>query len=329
MQRGTFDTIKVNQLTKGSPYLFRLFQLIVLSLAAYFLYDRLKGQLSFDDLRLRGTPAALALAIALMPLNWGLEAFKWKRLTKDFAALSLGKSLKSVWIGTFYTLFTPNRIGDGAGRIHLIPKGNKTRSTWAFLNGSVAQTLATLLFGSIALAIAESFITDSEMGWWSAAQIIAIPVWILTVIVLLLYVEPGWLRIIKELVKEGTWVGQRVATLQAYTRRQNAWTLFLSVLRYASFTFQFVLVFEAFGFEGEIYELVARISLVYLATTIIPTAALAELGIRESMAVLMIPAVGICPEICFTVTLIVWFINVLTPALIGAIFFSQLKSAQE
>lgn len=314
---------KGNQLSRSKLW-FRLFQVMVITWAIYFLVSELQGK--WSEINLHTIDMAwLLIALFLMPVNWLLEAFKWKHLTSEFAPSSLLRALRSVWIGSFYTLFTPNRIGDGAGRLHLMPEGNASRATWAFLNGSVAQTLVTLSAGSTALALAASFVSSEDELWWKAAPLVAVPVWLITVIALLLYLEPGWLRMLKEFFSGESWIGKRLHTLQAYTRRQNAATLMISTLRYATFSCQFIFVLKAFGFAGNEWEVLMRIALIYLATTIIPTIALAELGLRESMAVLFLPAAGIAAGDAFSATLILWGINLLLPSIFGAIFFAQLR----
>jgi len=77
----------------------------------------------------------------------------------------------------------------------------------------------------------------------------------------------------------------------------------------------------AFGFEGDTTELLIRIALVYLGSTIVPSFALAELGVRESLAVILLPAAGIDPAVAFIATLLVWIINILLPSIAGMVLF--------
>lgn len=260
-----------------------------------------------------------------MPVNWFLESIKWWYLCRGFAPMSLTQSYRSVMLGTFFTLFTPNRIGDGAGRISLLPPGNKSRGSWAFLNGSVAQTLATLLFGCIGLALIPAYLEPSDDIWWKVYAILRWPVWIGSTVILLLYVEPGWLRMAMEWTQPDSWIGKRIQTLQEYRRRQNGITLLISVVRYGVFATQFLLMLQLFGFAGEDFEAYLRIALIYLSTTLIPTVAAAELGLRESMAIMMLPAGGITESVVFTSTLLLWIINLLLPGMIGAVFFVNWK----
>lgn len=120
-------------------------------------------------------------------------------------------------------------------------------------------------------------------------------------------------------------MGKKLAGLQRYNRRENGRTLFLSMARYLVFSTQFVCVLWAFGFQGDTVELFVRIALIYLGSTVVPSFALAELGVRESMAMMLLPAAGIDPAVAFISTLLVWIINILLPSIAGMVLFFRSK----
>lgn len=310
----------------GRNRLFRLFQIVVIALAVTYLYDKLADDFSFSKLHFHGDTTLLLFAILLMPLNWLLEAFKWQVLIRKVKPVQLASALRAVWIGAFYGLFTPNRAGDLAGRLHFAQKGSNTRVSYAFINGSVAQSLTTLLAGSIALALIPEYLIASDSNWWPLLVIFRWPVWIITVIVLLLYLEPGWLTLLKGSFKEDSFIGKRLNGLEAYPRNTNYLILLLSVLRYAVFSTQFYLLLVLYGWAGFTPEAYFRIAILYVASTLIPTAALAELGLRESLALLLFPAALISPSAAFAATFILWIINLLLPAIFGGYFFAKLRN---
>ncbi len=319
---------KSNQLRIQKKIWFKFFQLVVVLLAGWFLYSKLSEGFNWELLFTFESPGYLVYILLLFPINLGLEAAKWWKLTRSFGQLSFGKALSSVLIGNFYTLFTPNRIGDGAGRLHFLPPGNKSRATWAFINGSMAQFLCTIVVGSLALAIIQQWVQDTDSNWWIYAQWVRWPVWLASIVLLLLYIEPGWVALAIDASKEDGWFGKRVRTLQHYSRRQNAGTLVLSALRYITFACQLYFALKLYGISGDTFEIFLRIGILYLATTLIPTVALAEFGVRESLAILLFPAAGISEEGAFAATLVVWLVNLLLPAIFGGVLFSQLKPSK-
>lgn len=317
---------KVTQLTTGRNRLFRLFQVFIIALAFTYLYDKLADDFNLSNFRFEGSPALLFATLALMPLNWLIEAFKWQILIKKVKPVTLIQALRSVWIGAFYGLFTPNRAGDLVGRLHFAQKGANTRVSFAFINGSIAQTLATLLAGSVALALLPEYLVQSDATWWSIIVILRWPVWILTIVILLIYLEPGWLTLLKGSFKEDGFIGRRLRGLEAYSRRTNYLILLMSILRYAVFATQFYLLLMLYGWAGFTPEAYFRIAILYVASTLIPTVALAELGLRESLALVLFPAAMIAPSAAFAATFNLWIINLLLPAIFGGYFFTRLRN---
>ena len=59
----------------------------------------------------------LIIALILVPVNWGIETFKWKYLIKKIEYISFSKAFKSILSGVTIGIFTPNRMGEFAGRI--------------------------------------------------------------------------------------------------------------------------------------------------------------------------------------------------------------------
>jgi hypothetical protein len=317
---------KVTQLTTGKNRLFRLFQVVVIAVAVTYLYDKLADDFSFSKLGFDGNITLLIAAFVLMPLNWLLEAFKWQVLIRKVKPVNLASAFRTVWIGAFYGLFTPNRAGDLAGRLHFAQKGSNTRVSFAFINGSVAQTLTTLLAGSIALALVPEYLTQGDAQWWKLLVILRWPIWMLTIIVLLLYLEPGWLTLLKGSFKAEGFIGKRLSGLEAYPRNTNYLILLISILRYAVFSTQFYLLLVLYGWAGFTPEAYFRIAILYVASTLIPTVALAELGLRESLALLLFPIALLSPSAAFAATFILWIINLLLPAIFGGYFFAKLRN---
>lgn len=267
------------------------------------------------------SPILVLCAILLMPVNWLLEALKWKKLTADFASLSLGSSLKSVLIGVFYTMFTPNRVGEGAGRLHFLPPGNKSRAGYAFVLGSGAQLLSTLIMGALGLIYFS--LASQQEAWLNSVYLLVLLA--LLVLVVVLYISPFRKNIQGLAQEQQGFFATRIATLQQYKLKMKTHILFLSLLRYVVFSSQFVLCLLALQPKHDVMELYARVASVYLGSTIIPSFALAEIGLRESLAILIFQSSSFSAPVVFQVTLLVWVINLLLPSLIGVVAFLRTK----
>lgn len=86
----------------------------------------------------------LAGVLLLMPVNWLFETLKWRRLIRQFSRISFWQTYKAVLSGLTISLFTPNRIGEYAGRILLVDAKHNWKAVVASLVGSLCQLLVLL-----------------------------------------------------------------------------------------------------------------------------------------------------------------------------------------
>ena len=102
----------------------------------------------------------LYFTILLMLVNWSLEAIKWKVLIARYEKISFLKSLESVFSGVTVSIFTPNRVGEFAGRIFFLKKANKIQASIVSIIGGMFQLLITVLAGILAYYILENYYED-------------------------------------------------------------------------------------------------------------------------------------------------------------------------
>lgn len=95
----------------------------------------------------------LLLTLLLMPLNWALEAVKWRMLLRPFHHWPLTRLLRALLAGISISLLTPNRIGEYGGRALLAPPGQTGAVVLSSLLGSLCQWAAFLLLGWPALVL--------------------------------------------------------------------------------------------------------------------------------------------------------------------------------
>ena len=91
----------------------------------------------------------LFLVFLLMIVNWGIEAVKWRYLIRKVEKTSFLKSFKAVLSGVTISIYTPNRVGEFAGRIFVLEKANRIEASLITVIGSLSQLLITVFLGSI------------------------------------------------------------------------------------------------------------------------------------------------------------------------------------
>ena len=97
------------------------------------------------------------LVFLLMFLNWSVEALRWNSLLRKVEEVKFTDALKATFSGVTFAMFTPNRIGEYAGRVLFIQTVSRWRVLIVTTIGIYAQLLCTILFGIIGLAFQMGF----------------------------------------------------------------------------------------------------------------------------------------------------------------------------
>ena len=276
----------------------------------------------------------LLLVLLLMPLNWGIEVIKWRYLILKIERLSFYDSLKAVLVGITFSSFTPNRIGDYFGRAFMLNNSKKSEGVLITIIGSIAQSIVTIVAGTIGLIWLENILLTNIFFFNKHNLIISLSVmFFINTLILLLYFKLSFLnklflnfRFLKKL-SPYTQIFARYSFYELLT------VLFLSLLRYFVFIFQFYLLLLIFNIEISLFDGLAIIAIIYLVTTIIPTIALSELGIKSAAAIYIFElyyhqTVYFSNTIAISIvsaTFILWLLNLAIPALIGGFYVFNMK----
>lgn len=305
----------------------------VFILAGALLYVRLTHKVGMHYpwwlWRSNGEPApwgTLTLVTLLMLVNWSIEAWKWRCLMRPVQLLGFARALTGTIAGTTIGLITPNRVGEFAGRVLFLDPEHRVQGSFATLLGSIAQFVVTLLLGGIAL-------TSNHYLHWSSsepARAWNVVVWSALLIgcsAVFLFFSPGAFA---RLLLAIPWLKRferHAHVLDSFSRADLARIFLLSLLRYGVFTVQFaiILVFIA---RVDAVEAILSVPVVFLLTTLVPTMALTELGVRGSVAATFIHGddVGIIVS-----TALIWFINLVIPAVAGGIILliARIRTTEE
>ena len=253
-------------------------------------------------------PKWLLLAVGLVPVNWGLESFKWAELMPRG---KLSSRIRQVLYGTAWSLIGPLRLGAMVGRVAAVNPRQRGQAVRAFATASVSQWWCTITAAGLALLVAD---------WWMLGAFVLA----LSAVVLGLYF--GWSPAFWAWIRNTRWTRSwRVARRIATAHRQRA--LSLSILRYLVMLAQFVLLLTAFGHLSHwdiADQLLAQLTGgagMWGLTSLAPFPLLGDLGIREAAALVALPAPN--PDdtaAIFGATLTLWVLNLLLPALVGLVW---------
>ena len=90
--------------------------------------------------------ALIGFVLLLIPINWSLEALKWK-LTCKTEKITFSFALKSVLTGLSLSSVIPFGIGAAAGRLMNLNGRRRIENVSGIFVGQWMQTIITLLFG--------------------------------------------------------------------------------------------------------------------------------------------------------------------------------------
>lgn len=260
--------------------------------------------------------AWLLIAVSmLMLLNWFLESVKWKLLLESFSPVGWLRSFRSVLSGVTVSIFTPNRIGEFAGRVLHLDPGVRIRGAIASVIGSMNQLLITVVAGGISLLTALQNYVDDIFIYRTLYGLILVSV---AAAVFIYFKIPGIYRLTSR-IRSFQKMNLYTSFFEKYDMKTLLKLTALSTMRYSVFTIQFALVLEFFNISIPLFEAVRAVSLMYLFMAIVPSLALSELTTRGSVALFVFESLTDNNAGVLAASTLIWFINLVIPASFGAL----------
>lgn len=259
-------------------------------------------------------------AILLVPLNWGLEAYKWMLAIKPVQPVSFKKAYKAILTGVAFAISTPNSVGDYAGKAMYINEGKRIKAVSLTVVANLSQLIVTMIMGTIALF----FIKEKVMGYQILSLryyylLLGIALLICVILTIIFFRLSLFIKIINKLpfIKK---IISTTETINQLNATQLAWFLSISVTRFIIFSIQYFLLFSFFGVDITLTQCWAGISVMFLLMAMIPTLALVtDVGLKNGLSIKLIGLFSANSLGISLTTLSIWFINLVFPALIGTV----------
>ena len=295
---------------------------IVLSAYAYIAYkiynskgipQLLLGNLTFN----RAKVGIIIIVFILMIVNWLFEAVKWKILVKKIKRINVAQSLYSVIAGISVGIFTPNRLGEFAGRPYFLDKSKMVPGFFAAVVGSLSQSFITIMIGILSINL--YLLGNQNNLFISKTYIYSILTFSVLMIILIgyAYFNPIFLVKIKSKFRLFKNREEELHFLASYKLKELMNILFFSLSRYVVFFMQFYLLLLFFNIEITVYHAFIAIGLIYLFLLVIPGFALSEIGLRGSLAIFFLGMFSSDYPAIILATISLWFINLALPAILG------------
>jgi uncharacterized membrane protein YbhN (UPF0104 family) len=263
---------------------------------------------------------ALIVPILLFPVNWSLEAIKWKYLISKVERISFLRSLRGVLSGLTLGFVTPLGLGDYVGRIFQLNHKERAKSLGAVFVSRISQFYITLVFGSSAFIIVVYKIKEVD------ALICYLIIFLLALtnllFIILLIFHQKVIGVFKE-VKFLNPIYPYIEIISTYSFKELGYVLLLSLVRYIVFTTQFVLMLYFFDVSKDFGILVTGVNFIFLVKSVIPT--FFDLGVRESSAVYFFSDFTLLSDKVLFASLSIWIINIIIPAVVGVFLIFRIK----
>lgn len=310
-----------------------LLKVILIGLLSYTIYTHLMGQndLStiWQDFKQPSNKRNLWLFILtaiLMLVNWNLEAYKWRIMVNKYHAINQLNSLKAIFMGLSIGILTPNRVGEFAGRLLMVPKDKNFLSIKANIYNGLAQNIATYIFG---LGIILFFIDwiDSNMIVGSHVLIAIIAILVMMMFIVFFNLD-NILNKLHWLPKPSifnSWDDMKIYHFSLSTKNQ---VLLLSVLRFFVYVLQYLLLLQYFGNVQASTTIFALIILLFTIQSLVPLPPMVGVLAKGELSLLIFTQIGVNEITILAATLFIWIINLAIPSLIGIVLIMKTQIAK-
>jgi hypothetical protein len=266
------------------------------------------------------------LVTAIGIANWAIESYKWWFMVRNIESVTYFTAVKSVLTGLAIGFVTPNRLGDFPGRAIQFNAPQRGKVILMNLLSGYAQFIVICLLALVSiffLPVDFSIFFDN----YHALKFIYITVFGVLIIyhIWFLFSPQFFLRLFFK-IKITQRLEKYFTDFSPLSFNDNIQIIHFSILRSMLYTLQLMLIFYFFDDSVSLLNLFLFINVYFFILTVAPSFMLNKLGIRESISVMVFASLIGNPVIIVVSVLLLWFINQVVPALLGAIILFNRKS---
>jgi len=261
----------------------------------------------------------LSLCLFLIPLNWGIEAYKWKVITAPIQWVSYRTATKSVYSGVCLGNLAPGRATEFLAKIIYFKIENRPKITVLHFVGGMFQLSITIIAGFFALLLK---LRDFGAGSaWMTYTTTAVGILLLILLIISIYRINDLLNYISKKIGKG----EEVLDFHYRFTAKSLIQLFgFSFLRYLVFFAQFFLLIYLFD-QSITTAIFPGMALYFLITTTLPMISVIEGAIRAAVALVVFKDSGIATTALALSSVMIWIVNIIIPSLAGYYFLVRQK----
>lgn len=287
-------------------------KLLIVIGAFYFIYDQLVSNdkldwSKFQTLVVEKTSVfGILFILSFSVANRYLEILKWQNLVSFIKPITVCESTKQVLGALTAGIFTPNGLGEYAGKALFFEKIKTKKIIFLNLICNGIQMVLTVVFGTIGLLV---------LGYWKWALsliFISCGLWVVSILV-------------KEIKIKGYSISKLISKINEIPKAIHQKNILLGTCRYLVFSHQYYFLFLAFDVDLPYITLIATIAVVYFLASSLPSFQFLDFAVKGSVAVFFFDKLGVNEWIVVFISMLMWFLNVVLPVVIGSYFVMRFK----
>ena len=298
---------------KAKQFLVLLVKLLIVGSAFYFIYNQLANNDELDWekfiilFRKNQSISGISFILLLSVLNRFFEILKWQNLVSYLHKISLSEATQQVLGALTAGLFTPNGVGEYAGKALFFGKSKTKKIVFLNLICNGIQMILSVILGTIGL-------------WF-----LGYGLWVLGI---LLSAFSFWLLAfgLKKVAIKGYSIEKLIHKINEIPKAIHQKNIFLAVCRYLIFSHQYYFLFLAFDVDLPYLTMMATIASVYFLASSLPTFQFLDFAIKGGVAVYFFGILGVNEWIVVFISTLMWFLNVVLPVIIGSYYVMNFKT---
>ena len=297
---------------KAKQFLILAIKLLIVVGAFYFIYNQLATNDKLDWYKFiilfkkNQSVGGIIFILFLSFANRFLEILKWRNLVSSFKKITISESTKQVLASLTAGIFTPNGVGEYAGKALYFEKDKAKKIIFLNLLCNGIQLILTIVLGTIGLLV---------LGYrfWVLVILISVIVFFLLSF------------FFKKIKLKGYSLEKLISKINEIPKSIHQKNTLLGITRYLVFSHQYYFLFIAFDVHLPYFILMATIVTVYFLASALPSFQFLDFAVKGSVAVYFFSLLGVNEWIVVFVTTLMWFLNVVIPVIMGSFYVLNYK----
>lgn len=297
---------------KAKQFLLFVGKILIVGLAFWFIYQKLSDTdwLDWDELkqtlRSKLTFGSIIIILFLSFINRFFEILKWRNLAHTLQQTSVYQATKQVLSALVFALFTPNGLGEYAGKALFFKKSKVKNVILLNFVCNGVQVIINICCGLVGLLLLQYY--DWALG----------VVGVGLVLVLLILFS-------RKITIKGFSIENLIEKINQIPKSIHQKNTLLGLGRYLSLWHQQYFLFIILGVDLPYLKLIATSMSVHFLTSCLPNFQFLDFIVRGSVAVYFFGLLGVNQWAVMLVVLLGWMLNTMLPVIIGSFFVMRYK----